>query len=52
MPHSVQLRPPPWYSGSVVLPGIALERIGLALPVLGPEQAVLLKVDAIDPSTT
>jgi alpha-galactosidase len=52
VPYSVQLRPPPWYEGSVALPGVALDRIGLTLPVLGPEQAVLLKVDGIDPFTT
>lgn len=47
-PFSFQLLPPSWFSGSTTLRGAALEQIGLSLPVLGPEQAVLVKVDALD----
>ncbi len=41
----VQRRPPEWSeAGRVVLPGRVLETIGLPLPVLLPEQAILLEV--------
>ena len=41
-PGSVQLRPPPWLAGGIELPGRVLAEVGLALPVLLPEQALLL----------
>lgn len=47
-PHQGGRRPPPWYAaGSVQLPGRVLNATGLAVPVLHPEQALLLQVDAI-----
>jgi hypothetical protein len=41
------LTPPPWYAaGEAVLPGGVLEVVGLTMPALGPEQALLLQVIA------
>ncbi len=44
-PRTGQRVPPPWYaSGEVTLPGVALGSVGLAVPPLDPEQALLLEV--------
>ena len=41
-------RDPVWMAdGSITLPGIVLQTVGLALPVLQPEQALLLEVVAV-----
>jgi alpha-galactosidase len=46
-PLAVQLTPPPWYAaGEAVLPGGVLGAVGLTMPALGPEQALLLQVIA------
>ena len=40
-------RPPPWLAaGGVELTGRALATVGLPMPVLHPEQALLLTVEA------
>jgi len=42
-PEGLQLRPPPWLAiGAVQLPGRVLAQVGLPMPVLHPEQALLL----------
>jgi alpha-galactosidase len=44
-PETVQLRPPPWLAaGGISLPGRLLATVGLPMPVLLPEQALLLTV--------
>ena len=44
-PETAQLRPPPWLAaGGVSLPGQVLATVGLPMPVLHPEQALLLTV--------
>jgi alpha-galactosidase len=44
-----QAAPPPWWAaGRVVLPGAALEETGLAVPLLAPENALLLRVEEED----
>ncbi len=48
----IQRREPAWISdGEVTLPGRVLHEVGLALPVLQPEQAVLVELTA-DPAPT
>jgi alpha-galactosidase len=47
-PDSVQLSPPPWLASGVELTGHVLATVGLPMPVLFPEQALLLTVDAVD----
>lgn len=52
-PLQVQAAPPPWFArGEVTLPGRLLTDVGLAAPLLAPENAVLLAVEAVDPATT
>ncbi|GAA1683462.1 alpha-galactosidase [Microbacterium lacus] len=47
-PGVIQDAPPPWTAaGSVELPGVALAEIGLPMPLLLPQQAVLLEVTAV-----
>jgi alpha-galactosidase len=47
-PHAVQDAPPPWLSrGSVALPGAALVELGLPMPLLAPQQALVLEVTAL-----
>jgi alpha-galactosidase len=47
-PRTSQRMPPPWYAaGGVTLPGAVLAAAGLAMPVLDPEQALLLRVRAV-----
>lgn len=41
----------PWLEEGVELPGSVLTRVGLAPPLLHPDQAVLLHAVAVDPST-
>ncbi|MFI1195555.1 hypothetical protein ACH4T9_20180 [Micromonospora sp. NPDC020750] len=43
----LQLAEPGWLPGGVTLPGAVLAAVGLQLPALHPEQALLLEVDAI-----
>jgi alpha-galactosidase len=43
-PATVELAPPPWLAAGVSLPGRVLATVGLPLPVLLPEQALLLTV--------
>jgi alpha-galactosidase len=39
--------PPRWYAeGEITLPGSLLELVGLPVPALDPEQALLLRVEA------
>ena len=46
-PMVIQLRPPPWYeAGAITLSGRSLEVVGITVPVLAPEQALLLRVKA------
>jgi alpha-galactosidase len=45
-PDSVQLHAPPWLDTGIELPGAVLATVGLPMPVLSPEQAVLLTVRA------
>jgi alpha-galactosidase len=48
-PRTTQRLPPPWYAaGGVTLPGAVLAAAGLAMPVLDPEQALLLRVRAVE----
>ena len=45
--HGVQRSSPPWWdAGSTVLTGRALALVGLRLPVLDPEQALLVELHA------
>jgi alpha-galactosidase len=47
-PRAIERVPPPWYAaGGVVLPGVALDAAGLAMPALAPEQALLLRVSSV-----
>jgi alpha-galactosidase len=47
-PTGPQLAPPPWLTaGGVTLPGQVLGAVGLPMPVLHPEQALLLTVRAV-----
>ena len=47
-PRTTQRVPPPWYAaGGVTLPGAVLAAAGLAMPVLDPEQALLLRVRSV-----
>ena len=47
-PRTMQIAPPPWISvGETVLPGSVLGRVGLAVPILCPEQLLLLRVSAV-----
>jgi alpha-galactosidase len=47
-PLTIQHLPPPWYAaGEVTLPGGVLGLVGLTMPALGPEQALLLQVTAV-----
>jgi alpha-galactosidase len=41
-PETKQAAAPPWLAGGVTLGGRALAELGLPLPVLRPEQALLL----------
>lgn len=43
-PSTAHLVPPPWMAQGLTTTGEALERIGLQMPVLHPEQALLLGV--------
>ena len=46
--HDVTQRvAPPWLAGEVVLSGAALDVLGLPMPVLNPEHAVLISVEEI-----
>ena len=45
--ESVQLSPPPWLESGVELPGAVLGTVGLPMPALNPEQALLLTVRAV-----
>src|SRR6266516_3484395 len=48
-PRTSENRPPPWYAdGELTLPGAALDAVGLTMPALVPEQALLLTVTAVD----
>ncbi len=48
-PRTGQQQPPPWYAnGEITLPGAALQAVGLTMPALDPEQALLLTVTATD----
>ena len=43
-PHSVQVRPPRWLAaGGVTMTGRALGAVGLAMPALAPQQALVLR---------
>jgi alpha-galactosidase len=46
-PDSVQLQAPPWLDSGIELPGAVLATVGLPMPVLNPEQALLLTVTAV-----
>jgi alpha-galactosidase len=47
-PRTLQDAPPPWWSeGGVTLPGSVLEAVGLPMPLLLPEQALVLEVTAV-----
>ncbi len=47
-PRAVQDAPPPWFeSAPVELSGAVLAEIGLPLPLLSPQQALLLEVTAL-----
>ncbi|HEY0259763.1 MAG TPA: alpha-galactosidase [Lacisediminihabitans sp.] len=51
-PLLIDLDPPPWLKrGHVVGTGFALGRVGLAAPLLAPQQALVLEVDAITEGT-
>jgi alpha-galactosidase len=44
------LRTPPWWSvEGTVVPGAVLERVGLQVPAVHPEQSVVLHLEAVDP---
>jgi alpha-galactosidase len=48
-PLQVQAAPAPWFAaGEVTLPGHVLAEVGLAAPLLAPEQAVLLAVETVE----
>ena len=47
-PRAVQDAPPPWYAdGGIDLPGAVLGEIGLTMPLLSPQQALVLEVTAL-----
>ena len=47
-PRMMQIAPPAWVSeGTIVLPASVLTNVGLAVPVLCPEQLLLLRVQAV-----
>ncbi|WP_314505107.1 alpha-galactosidase [uncultured Microbacterium sp.] len=47
-PRALQDSPPPWYAaGHVDLPGAVLAEIGLPLPLLSPQQALVLELTAL-----
>lgn len=47
-PRAVQDAPPPWYAaGGVDLPGAVLGEVGLPMPLLSPQQALVLEVRAV-----
>ena len=47
-PHALQDAPPPWYAaGETALSGGVLGEIGLPLPLLVPQQALVLEVTAL-----
>jgi alpha-galactosidase len=47
LPWGLQKAPPPWYAaGGVELSGRVLAEVGVRLPVLNPEQALVLRVTA------
>jgi alpha-galactosidase len=43
----VQIAPPAWLDGGLTASGRFLAEVGLPLPVLRPEHALLLKVTAV-----
>lgn len=45
--HTIQRRPPAWLADGVELSGTALAVIGLPMPILNPEHAVLITAEAI-----
>jgi alpha-galactosidase len=46
-PRMIQDAPPPWLAvGGVTLTGAVLERVGIAAPLLAPEQALVLVITA------
>ncbi len=51
-PRTMQVTAPPWVSeGHTVLPGAVLDKLGVAVPILAPEQLLLLRVTAVDHPT-
>ncbi|WP_201931044.1 alpha-galactosidase [Nocardioides donggukensis] len=47
-PRTMERATPPWLAaGEAILPGSALARVGLPLPILAPEQLLLLRVTAV-----
>jgi alpha-galactosidase len=47
-PRTLQDAPPPWWdAGSVMLGGRMLATVGLPMPLLAPEQALVLEVEAL-----
>jgi alpha-galactosidase len=47
-PRAVPDAPPPWFAaGGVDLPGAVLSEIGLPMPLLSPQQALVLEVRAV-----
>ncbi len=48
-PRTMQIAPPAWVSqGEIVLPGSVLTSVGLAVPILCPEQLLLLRLEALE----
>ncbi len=48
-PHAVQDAPPAWFAaGELDAPGRVLAEVGLPVPLLAPEQAIVLHVTALD----
>ncbi|MFI7518063.1 GH36 C-terminal domain-containing protein [Micromonospora globbae] len=47
-PATVQRAEPAWLPAGVTLTGAALATVGLQMPALHPEQALLLEVTAVD----
>lgn len=48
LPRSVQDAPPPWFAhGSVELTGAVLSTLGLPMPLLSPQQTLLLELTAL-----
>jgi alpha-galactosidase len=47
VPEGTQHAPPAWLAAGAELPGVALAELGLPMPVLYPEQALLLTATAI-----